>query len=333
MDPTNLPLASYIAEYRRKNTNPEHLETKKIFGDIEEIEDEVESIFNCFKNFDIIDYPPHDHRFRYNISNLIFPKSTFSRRVVQEWSLLEENLPNSGIFVRAYENKIQLMRAVIIGPPGSPYHHCLFFFDILLPKNYPSVPPKLYYHSYGLDLNPILRPDGGVRLPLLETRYKRFMHDLYGSNKEEKWEPKETHLLHVLHAIQNSILQLKPESPETSRFSCYYNKSEELKNKKTTFALMCENMIRVLRNPPTGFEGFVVGHFRRRAHTVLLKFKENRDYSQLMIDLFVSLFKVFERNGAYSAGSYYNQVQIRNPKAGIFPFRVMGFCTVILSAD
>ncbi|KAI3449378.1 hypothetical protein Pfo_006043 [Paulownia fortunei] len=293
----DLPSASCVENYRQ-NTNPQDLETKKIFGEIEEIEDEVERRFNRFKNFDVISHPPYDHRFltsKHYDTKKIVSGSSFSRRIEQEWSLLDKNIPSS-IFIRSYEQRIDLMRATIIGPPGSPYHHCLFFFDIIFPRNYPSTPPKLHYHSYGIDLNPNLRLDGRVCLTLLETWYERLKQNWHGSNNREKWNPKESNLLHVLHAIQNLI---SPQSPEPSCFYLY-DKSEPLKNyNRRAFMLTCEKMIRILREPPMDFEGFVEGHFRKRAHPVLLKFKENKYDSEFMIDLFVSLFKVFERNGAY----------------------------------
>jgi ubiquitin-protein ligase len=45
------------------------------------------------------------------------------------------------IFVRAYEDRMDLLRAVIMGPAGTPYHDGLFFFDIYFPPQYPSTPP------------------------------------------------------------------------------------------------------------------------------------------------------------------------------------------------
>lgn len=46
-----------------------------------------------------------------------------------------------GIFVRAYEERMDLFRAAIIGAPGTPYHDGIFFFDIFLPPQYPNEPP------------------------------------------------------------------------------------------------------------------------------------------------------------------------------------------------
>lgn len=43
--------------------------------------------------------------------------------------------------VRACEDRIDLLRAAIVGPNGTPYHDGLFFFDIQFPSDYPHSPP------------------------------------------------------------------------------------------------------------------------------------------------------------------------------------------------
>lgn len=45
------------------------------------------------------------------------------------------------IYVRVFEDHMDLIRAVIIGASGTPYHDGLFFFDFYLPSDYPQVPP------------------------------------------------------------------------------------------------------------------------------------------------------------------------------------------------
>lgn len=45
------------------------------------------------------------------------------------------------IYVRVYEERMDLLRAVLVGAPGTPYHDGLFFFDIFLPSEYPYEPP------------------------------------------------------------------------------------------------------------------------------------------------------------------------------------------------
>ncbi|VDP80591.1 unnamed protein product [Schistosoma curassoni] len=36
---------------------------------------------------------------------------------------------------------------MIIGASGTPYEHCLFFFDVGLPSSYPTTPPQVDYCS------------------------------------------------------------------------------------------------------------------------------------------------------------------------------------------
>lgn len=45
------------------------------------------------------------------------------------------------IYVRVSENRMDLLRAVMIGPQGTPYHDGLFFFDAQFPASYPAIPP------------------------------------------------------------------------------------------------------------------------------------------------------------------------------------------------
>lgn len=40
---------------------------------------------------------------------------------------------------------MDLMRAVIIGAQGTPYHDGLFFFDIFFPNRYPDIPPVGFF--------------------------------------------------------------------------------------------------------------------------------------------------------------------------------------------
>ncbi|XP_045802804.1 uncharacterized protein LOC123896467 [Trifolium pratense] len=42
---------------------------------------------------------------------------------------------------------MDLLRAVIIGSEGTPYHDSLFFFDVFFPNGYPIEPPK-YLKSF-----------------------------------------------------------------------------------------------------------------------------------------------------------------------------------------
>ncbi|KAG6383834.1 hypothetical protein SASPL_156397 [Salvia splendens] len=65
------------------------------------------------------------------------------------------------IYVRVYEERMQLLRAAIVGSDGTPYHDGLFFFDIYLPPEYPNVPPVYGLLQFGgLRINPNLYESG-----------------------------------------------------------------------------------------------------------------------------------------------------------------------------
>ncbi|GFZ04517.1 phosphate 2 [Actinidia rufa] len=253
-------------------------ESNPVYGEIEEIIDEVEKKFKKFKKFDIVSDTPFDHHFL-DYKRPI-RRNLLAEKVQQEWRTLETSLPNS-ILARAYENRIDLMRAVVIGPPGTPYYHGLFFFDILFPSNYPNRPPKLFYRSQGLDLNPNLRPEGRVYLSLVENWYGRLVHGSFGSNVE-KWKPEESNVLQVLISIQRLVLNSKPYP-----------------NNKNAFMLTCEAMTRWLQAPPRHFEDFVAGHFRLRSHQILMNYREYTDQSECMVQLFLKLVNALEANGSY----------------------------------
>ncbi|KAK9182180.1 hypothetical protein WN944_025323 [Citrus x changshan-huyou] len=60
-------------------------------------------------------------------------------------------------FVRIYEQRIDLLRAVIIGPQGTPYHSVCSSLTLHSLVNISIYkPPMVTYRSYGLRLNPNL---------------------------------------------------------------------------------------------------------------------------------------------------------------------------------
>lgn len=64
------------------------------------------------------------------------------------------------------------MKAMIIGPPDTPYANGCFIFDIFLPADYPVRPPKVNLITTGggaVRFNPNLYRCGKVCLSLLGT--------------------------------------------------------------------------------------------------------------------------------------------------------------------
>ncbi|XP_026378498.1 putative ubiquitin-conjugating enzyme E2 38 [Papaver somniferum] len=185
---------------------------------------------------------------------------------MKEWRILEKNLPDS-IFVRVYEKRVDLLRAVIIGPTRTPYHDGLFFFDIQVPSNYPASPPKVYYRSFGHRLNPNLYSNGYVCLSLLNT---------WDGLMSQRWNPYQSTILQVLVSIQGLVLNAKPyfNEPGYGSYSSSgaWDKSRSLRYNEDVFIMSCKSMVSILNSPPKFFEKFVSQHFRNRAITILVAF-------------------------------------------------------------
>ncbi|KAK9280896.1 hypothetical protein L1049_003787 [Liquidambar formosana] len=242
------------------------------------------SFINKVKNFDTITNPPTDHHYIKNKG------TTLSQKILTEWKILSTSLPDS-IFVGTYETRIDLMRAAIIGPQDTPYSDGLFFFDILFPSSYPAQPPKVFYHSHGLDLNPNLYPSGEVCLSLLNT---------WGGCENERWNPKQSTMLQVLVSIQGLVLNAQPYYNEPARWH-FFEEGRASKYTEDVFMDTCMAMVYTIRQPPMQFKEFVAVHFRRQAHPILLNFRErmkNMKNTVSMCKLFLKLAKAFEGNGA-----------------------------------
>ncbi|KAK3134867.1 hypothetical protein QOZ80_5BG0411790 [Eleusine coracana subsp. coracana] len=152
------------------------------------------------------------------------------KKVQQEWAILQKDLPDD-IHVRVYEERLDLLRACIVGAEGTPYHDNLFFFDIFFPPDYPHEPPSVHYHSGGLRLNPNLY-ESGKALVLNEKPY-------FNEAGYDKFVGK-------ADGEKNSIT---------------YNEN--------AFLLSCKSMMYVLHKPPKHFEKFVKEHFASRAPRIL----------------------------------------------------------------
>ncbi|CAA2966635.1 probable ubiquitin-conjugating enzyme E2 25 isoform X2 [Olea europaea var. sylvestris] len=224
--------------------------------------DEILQSFDLFKQFDTVENYS-DHHYSKNCSSMQQPSKGWTKRIQEEWKILEKDLPDT-ILVRVYESRMDLLRAVIIGAEGTPYHDGLFFFDVLFPGSYPNVPPLVHYHSGGLRINPNLYGCGKVCLSLLNT---------WGGSQKEKWIPGVSTMLQVLVSIQGLILNAKPYFNEPG----YANTSGSVSGEKCSLAYnektyihSLQTMVYSMRRPPKHFEDFVIGHFCKRARDILV---------------------------------------------------------------
>lgn len=117
-----------------------------------------------------------------------------SKRIAQEMITLSTSLPlssSSSIFVRCDEERIDVMKALIVGPFETPYSIGCFEFDIFFPMNYPQEPPKVILKTTGngtVRFNPNLYNCGKVCLSVLNT---------WNARPEEKWNSETSTLLQV----------------------------------------------------------------------------------------------------------------------------------------
>ncbi|KAI3840587.1 hypothetical protein MKW92_051523 [Papaver armeniacum] len=228
----------------------------------EDDDDEAIVKYRSFKSFDtVIDFSDHHYKSQ-SVTKSKQASQKWSKAIQQDWRLLEKDLPDT-IFVRAYEERMDLLRAVIVGAAETPYHDGLFFFDVHFPSEYPDTPPLVNYHAHNLRLNPNLYECGYVCLSLLNT---------WQGQTVERWTPGQSTMLQVLLSIQALVLNEKPYfnepgyersagSEEGERHAREYNES--------TFILSCKTMQYTVKNPPKYFEDYVLGHFRLRAYTIL----------------------------------------------------------------
>ncbi|KAF2149215.1 hypothetical protein K461DRAFT_281567 [Myriangium duriaei CBS 260.36] len=139
------------------------------------------------------------------------------RKVMKEHTILSQDsaIP-SGIYVQSWEGNCNLFRALIFGPAETPYAHCPFVFDILLPTNYPQKPPTVFFYHWRTQhhrrINPNLYEDGYVCLSLLNT---------WPGEASEGWQPGKSTLLQALISIQSLILVPEPYYSKSSSTSSH----------------------------------------------------------------------------------------------------------------
>lgn len=184
------------------------------------------------------------------------------KKVQRDWNILQNNLPD-GICVRVYEDRMDLLRAVIVGAYSTPYQDGLFFFDFHLPPEYPDVPPSAHYHSGGWRINPNLYEEGKVCLSLLNT---------WTGRGNEVWDPESSSILQVLVSLQGLVLNSKPyfnEAGYDKQIGTAEGEKNSLSYNENTFLLNCKTIMYLIRKPPKDFEDLVKEHFKRRGYYIL----------------------------------------------------------------
>jgi ubiquitin-conjugating enzyme E2 O len=150
--------------------------------------------------FAVLEHAPPDHHYRNQVLGSTTPE--WSAQVRREHSILSSSLPPR-ILVRAYEDRLDLVRCLILGPLGTPFANAPLLFDIRLPPaSYPQSPPLVFFHSGSTRISPNLYETGMVCLSLLGT--------WQGAHACEMWQSGTSTILQLLVSIQGLILVKQP---------------------------------------------------------------------------------------------------------------------------
>lgn len=165
--------------------------------------------------------------------------------------------------MRCDEDRPDVLKALIIGPEGTPYENGCFEFDLLLPATYPEQPPEVLLVTTGggsVRFNPNLYNCGKVCLSLL------------GTWAGPGWDRETSSMLQVLVSIQSLILVPDPYfnepgwessmgTPEGIAKSSQYN----AKIRQETVRVA---MIETLRKPSLVFADVIRQHFSMKQQQV-----------------------------------------------------------------
>lgn len=222
--------------------------------------------------FSVMEAAPNSHKFKLTMFQPTDPQNFF-RTVRKELKLLRTSLPD-GIWVKGFEDRMDLYSVMIRGPERTPYEDGLFFFDFQLSADYPKAPPLCHYISYCSDrLNPNLYEDGKVCVSLLGT---------WSGKGTEVWTSN-SNLLQVIVSIQGLILVSEPyfneAGYEKQKGSQQGKENSRMYNEMAVLKLV-QAMTKLLLQPPPVFKEEIIMHFNNNASKLLRRLESWLDISE-----------------------------------------------------
>ncbi|KAJ7095356.1 hypothetical protein B0H15DRAFT_829186 [Mycena belliarum] len=185
-----------------------------------------------------------------------------SLAIAKELSILTNNLPiawNSSIFLRIDETRVDVIKALITGPEGTPYYNGCYLFDIFLGPSYNQSPPSVKYMTTNggkYRFNPNLYADGKVCLSLL------------GTWSGPGWVSGRSTLLQVLISIQSMILCEEPYLNEPGWATSGGSPQSRAYSANVRRMVVKTAMLGNLQNPPEPFADIIRTHFRLKARSI-----------------------------------------------------------------
>lgn len=208
---------------------------------------------------------PH-YKFYYNSEARMLATSDIPKRslaIAKELAVLTTNLPvawDSSVFLRVDENRVDIIKALIIGPEGTPYQDGCFLFDIFLGPNYNQAPPSVKYMTTNggkYRFNPNLYADGKVCLSLL------------GTWSGPGWVSGKSTLLQVLISIQSMILCEEPYLNEPGWANDGGTPQSRQYSSNVRRMVVKTAMLGNLKNPPEPFGDVIRTHYRLKSQTII----------------------------------------------------------------
>ena len=209
------------------------------------------------------------HKFLESEGTVTFTRP-YVRRLATEFSDLAHSLPihpESSVFLRVHEEKMCAVQFLITAPMDTPYGGGCFLFDVYMPSNYPSGPPKANLQTTGgktVRFNPNLYNDGYVCLSLLGT---------WEGDASESWNAAHSTLLQLAVSMQSLIFVPEPYFNEPGYESSIGTDNGKAQsdsyNKNIEAQTIRWAMVDMLKNPPKGFEEVIKTHFSLRKDAIL----------------------------------------------------------------
>lgn len=247
---------------RKKQKGEEEEERVEAMTDPSECSVEIPPpVYTEGEGFSIEETAPDSHKFKLTMFQPTDP-SNFFRTVSKELKLLKSSLP-PGVWVKGFEDRIDLYSVMFRGPEKTPYEDGLFLFDFQLSADYPAAPPLCHYISYCSDrLNPNLYEDGKVCVSLLGT---------WSGRGTEVWTSSST-LLQVIVSIQGLILVSEPYFNEAGfekqKGSQQGRENSRMYNEMVVLKLV-QAQTKLLLHPPPVFKDIIIAHFKKHAEKLL----------------------------------------------------------------
>ncbi|CAO1626480.1 unnamed protein product [Parajaminaea phylloscopi] len=200
------------------------------------------------------------HRFDKDITDTCEHSNSKRNLIIsKELAGLKGTLPaewDSAFFVRVDESRLDVLKALIAGPPDSPYKDGLFAFDIFLPTAYNTEPPKVQITTSNggkVRFGPNLYACGKVCLSLL------------GTWSGPGWSPGNSTLLQVLLSISSMVMGEKEPAINEPGWASYGGRPESLAYTKNVRRQTVRHaMLNQLKEPQLPWADVIKGHFKHK---------------------------------------------------------------------